>query len=168
VFSLGFFLLQHSTASSCWFVIRGIVYDVTTFLEDHPGGDDVLKGSAKGSFSGFFAFLMFFFFVVGMSKTFWFGVLKCLFVDKAGKDATQAFEDIGHSPEAEQQMTKYAIGKIKGGSKATADKKKSSSAGTTTSKRKRKHTTLLLIVYCRKCCRDTALAKDCCSSCKHT
>jgi hypothetical protein len=25
-------------------VIRGTVYDVTKFLEDHPGGDDVLKG----------------------------------------------------------------------------------------------------------------------------
>ncbi len=37
-------LSQHNTAESCWFVIRGVVYDVTKFLEDHPGGDDVLKG----------------------------------------------------------------------------------------------------------------------------
>ena len=64
-------------------MIRGTVYDVTAFLEDHPGGDDVLK-------------------------------------DKAGQDATQAFEDIGHSPEAEQQMAKYAIGRVRGGKAAAA------------------------------------------------
>ncbi len=40
--------------------------------------------------------------------------------DKAGQDATQAFEDIGHSPEAEQQMAKYAIGRLKGGKAAPA------------------------------------------------
>ncbi len=86
---------QHKTASSCWFVIRGTVYDVTAFLEDHPGGDDVLK-------------------------------------DKAGQDATQAFEDIGHSPEAEQQMAKYAIGKLRGGKAAAANATTRKTAGSAT------------------------------------
>ena len=58
--------------------------------------------------------------------------------DKAGKDATQAFEDIGHSPEAEQQMEKYAIGKLKGGAQAKAAEKKSASKSSTgSSKRER-------------------------------
>ena len=39
-------LAQHNTGASCWFAIRGTVYDVTAFLEDHPGGDDVLKDKA--------------------------------------------------------------------------------------------------------------------------
>jgi hypothetical protein len=29
---------KHNSGSSCWVVIRGIAYDVTTFLDDHPGG----------------------------------------------------------------------------------------------------------------------------------
>lgn len=28
----------HHTAESCWVVIEGVVYDLTTFLPDHPGG----------------------------------------------------------------------------------------------------------------------------------
>ncbi|TFY57580.1 hypothetical protein EVG20_g8489 [Dentipellis fragilis] len=33
---------QHDSASSCWVSHRGRVYDVTGFLADHPGGDDLL------------------------------------------------------------------------------------------------------------------------------
>jgi L-lactate dehydrogenase (cytochrome) len=29
---------KHDSADSCWVVIREIVYDVTAFLDDHPGG----------------------------------------------------------------------------------------------------------------------------------
>jgi 4-hydroxysphinganine ceramide fatty acyl 2-hydroxylase len=32
----------HNTASKCWVSRRGKVYDITTFLKDHPGGDDVI------------------------------------------------------------------------------------------------------------------------------
>uniref|UniRef100_A0A7S1TD50 Cytochrome b5 heme-binding domain-containing protein n=1 Tax=Compsopogon caeruleus TaxID=31354 RepID=A0A7S1TD50_9RHOD len=35
-------LQQHTKKQSCWMVIHGDVYDVTPFLLDHPGGDDVL------------------------------------------------------------------------------------------------------------------------------
>ncbi|XWS47242.1 hypothetical protein CRYUN_Cryun14cG0135900 [Craigia yunnanensis] len=38
---------QHNNAKDCWLVIEGKVYNVTKFLEDHPGGDDVLL-SATG------------------------------------------------------------------------------------------------------------------------
>lgn len=33
---------QHSTKDDCWVVIDGKVYDVTAYLDEHPGGDDVL------------------------------------------------------------------------------------------------------------------------------
>ncbi|KAL9411232.1 hypothetical protein AB3S75_044927 [Citrus x aurantiifolia] len=46
------------------------VYEVTKFLEDHPGGDEVL-----------------------LSVT--------------GKDATDDFEDVGHSPSAREMMDQY-------------------------------------------------------------
>jgi cytochrome b involved in lipid metabolism len=28
---------QHNTESDCWLIIHGKIYDVQTFLEDHPG-----------------------------------------------------------------------------------------------------------------------------------
>ncbi|CAL9092503.1 unnamed protein product [Musa acuminata var. zebrina] len=65
----------HNTHKDCWLVINGKVYDVTKFLEDHPGGDDVLLSST-------------------------------------GKDATDDFEDIGHSNTARAMMDEYFVGKI--------------------------------------------------------
>lgn len=38
---------QHNTREDCWVVIDGKVYDVTEYLDEHPGGDDVLL-SASG------------------------------------------------------------------------------------------------------------------------
>ncbi|GAA6043520.1 hypothetical protein JCM8097_002256 [Rhodosporidiobolus ruineniae] len=33
---------KHRTAKDCWVVHNGKVYDVTQFLEDHPGGDNLI------------------------------------------------------------------------------------------------------------------------------
>ncbi|ONI26140.1 hypothetical protein PRUPE_1G006400 [Prunus persica] len=52
-----------------------MVYDVTKFLEDHPGGDDVL-----------------------LSAT--------------GKDATDDFEDVGHSDNARDMLKDMYVGDI--------------------------------------------------------
>lgn len=68
----------HASRKDCWVIIHGKVYDVTRFLEDHPGGEDVLlHASASG-------------------------------------DATEAFEDVGHSTSAISMMSSYVIGSIKG------------------------------------------------------
>ncbi|GAA5996777.1 hypothetical protein JCM5350_007784 [Sporobolomyces pararoseus] len=32
----------HSSASDCWVTYKGKVYDVTSFLEDHPGSDELI------------------------------------------------------------------------------------------------------------------------------
>jgi len=37
---------EHNTDEDCWFAIHGKVYDVTKFLEDHPGGIDSLTAVA--------------------------------------------------------------------------------------------------------------------------
>ncbi|KMZ56874.1 Cytochrome b5, seed isoform [Zostera marina] len=65
----------HNTDKDCWLIIDGKVYDVTNFLEDHPGGDDVL-------------------------------------ISATGKDATDDFEDVGHSTSARSMMDDYYIGDI--------------------------------------------------------
>ncbi|EOA28116.1 hypothetical protein CARUB_v10024300mg [Capsella rubella] len=66
---------EHNQAHDCWLVINGKVYNVTKFLEDHPGGDDVLLSST-------------------------------------GKDATDDFEDVGHSESAREMMEQYYVGEI--------------------------------------------------------
>lgn len=35
-------LSLHNTSESCWIAIHGVVFDVTGFLYDHPGGADLL------------------------------------------------------------------------------------------------------------------------------
>ncbi|KAK7255951.1 hypothetical protein RIF29_29380 [Crotalaria pallida] len=66
---------EHNTSKDCWLVIHGKVYDVTRFLDDHPGGDDVLLTST-------------------------------------GKDATDDFEDVGHSKGARKMLDEFYVGDI--------------------------------------------------------
>ncbi|KAL9240119.1 hypothetical protein vseg_014376 [Gypsophila vaccaria] len=75
---------SHNTREDCWLIIHSKVYDVTKFLEEHPGGDEVLLAST-------------------------------------GKDASDDFEDTGHSDSAKALMSQYYIGDI---DKATIPTKK--------------------------------------------
>ncbi|RWR77192.1 cytochrome b5-like protein isoform X1 [Cinnamomum micranthum f. kanehirae] len=66
---------QHNTHSDCWVVIDGKVYDVTDYLDKHPGGDDIILAYT-------------------------------------GIDATDEFEDTGHSKSAREMMKDYCIGEL--------------------------------------------------------
>ncbi|KAK4270237.1 hypothetical protein QN277_023298 [Acacia crassicarpa] len=66
---------RHNDAKDCWLVINGKVYNVTKFLEEHPGGDDAL-------------------------------------ISATGKDATDDFEDVGHSTSAVSMMEEFYVGDI--------------------------------------------------------
>lgn len=37
---------KHRSKDSCWMAIEGKVYDVTNFLDEHPGGEDFLLDNA--------------------------------------------------------------------------------------------------------------------------
>lgn len=37
-------LQKHNSASDCWMAIDGKVYDVTNFISQHPGEDEILRG----------------------------------------------------------------------------------------------------------------------------
>jgi len=66
---------KHNDNQSSWIIIHNNVYDVTEFLNEHPGGEEVL-------------------------------------LEQAGKNGSEAFEDVGHSSDARELMVKYKIGEI--------------------------------------------------------
>ncbi|KAH8834156.1 cytochrome b5-like heme/steroid binding domain-containing protein [Flagelloscypha sp. PMI_526] len=68
-------LKQHTDKSNLWVLLHGKVYDVSKFLDEHPGGDEVI-------------------------------------LSEAGQDATEAFEDVGHSDEARELLPGMLIGEF--------------------------------------------------------
>ncbi|EEU34801.1 uncharacterized protein NECHADRAFT_39634 [Fusarium vanettenii 77-13-4] len=66
---------QHKTRDDCYIIIRDKVYNVSKFLDEHPGGDDVI-------------------------------------MDMAGEDTTEAFDDVGHSEEANEMLAAIFVGEI--------------------------------------------------------
>ncbi|KAG7526061.1 hypothetical protein JOB18_036265 [Solea senegalensis] len=60
---------------STWIIIHNKVYDVTKFLEEHPGGEEVLR-------------------------------------EQAGGNATESFEDVGHSSDAREMASSMLIGEV--------------------------------------------------------
>jgi len=66
---------RHSKFEDCWVIVEDRVYDLTSFLEHHPGGYDAI-------------------------------------LEYAGKDATEAFNDFGHSDYAEKILESYFLGDL--------------------------------------------------------
>ncbi|KAG2218549.1 hypothetical protein INT45_006310, partial [Circinella minor] len=66
---------KHNKRNDLYVVVHNKVYDITAFLNEHPGGEDVL-------------------------------------MDEGGRDATEAFEDIGHSDDARELLEKYYVGDL--------------------------------------------------------
>lgn len=65
----------HNLSNDTWLIIHDKVYDITTFLEEHPGGEEVL-------------------------------------LEQAGADATESFEDVGHSTDAREMLEQYYVGEL--------------------------------------------------------
>ncbi|KAF2820193.1 hypothetical protein CC86DRAFT_471334 [Ophiobolus disseminans] len=63
----------HSTKDNLWVTIHGKVYDVTSYVRDHPGGEEIL-------------------------------------VDVAGKAASEEYDEVGHSEDADQILNDHLIG----------------------------------------------------------
>ncbi|WWC59983.1 uncharacterized protein I303_102546 [Kwoniella dejecticola CBS 10117] len=89
-------LKEHNTRESLWMLLHDKVYDITAFMDEHPGGDEVL-------------------------------------VEEAGRDATEAFEDVGHSDEAREMLPKMLLGDFYGEKKTKTKKAVSSTGGSTSS-----------------------------------
>uniref|UniRef100_A0A8C5WT44 Cytochrome b5 n=1 Tax=Laticauda laticaudata TaxID=8630 RepID=A0A8C5WT44_LATLA len=66
---------KHNHSQSTWIIINRRIYDLTKFLEEHPGGEEVLR-------------------------------------EQAGGDATESFEDVGHSTDARTLSETFIIGEL--------------------------------------------------------
>lgn len=66
---------EHNTSDSAWIIINNNVYDITQFLDTHPGGDEII-------------------------------------LEMTGNDATQDFQDIGHSNDALGFLKAMKIGSV--------------------------------------------------------
>ncbi|KAJ1503210.1 hypothetical protein HMI54_008322 [Coelomomyces lativittatus] len=65
----------HATRSDVWITIHNKIYNVTSFIEEHPGGEEVI-------------------------------------LELAGNDATEAFEDVGHSDSAKDLLKTFYVGDL--------------------------------------------------------
>ncbi|XP_051187069.1 cytochrome B5-like protein isoform X1 [Lolium perenne] len=45
---------EDNTRKDCWIIIKDKVYDVTPYVEEHPGGDAILNNAGADSTEGFF------------------------------------------------------------------------------------------------------------------
>ncbi|KAJ7591461.1 cytochrome b5-like heme/steroid binding domain-containing protein [Mycena floridula] len=68
-------LTKNSTKDCMYILIGGKVYNVTSFMDEHPGGDEVIMA-------------------------------------EKGQDATEAFEDVGHSDEARALLPGMLVGEF--------------------------------------------------------
>ncbi|TFK95231.1 cytochrome b5-like heme/steroid binding domain-containing protein [Pterulicium gracile] len=66
---------EHTQRKNLYVLLSGKVYDVSKFIDEHPGGDEVLLA-------------------------------------QAGQDATDSFEDVGHSDEAREFLPDFYVGDI--------------------------------------------------------
>ncbi|TDZ33965.1 putative cytochrome b5 [Colletotrichum spinosum] len=90
---------EHNTKKDIYIVVHDKVYDCTKFVDEHPGGEEVL-------------------------------------LDVGGQDATEAFEDVGHSDEARETLDQLYVADLKRQAGDPAPKKQapaSSSASSTES-----------------------------------
>jgi len=67
---------SHTTKKDLYVVIHDKIYNASSFVDEHPGGEEVL-------------------------------------LDVGGQDATEAFEDVGHSDEAREILEGLLVGKLK-------------------------------------------------------
>lgn len=45
---------QHNKRTDCWIIIKDKVYDMTSYVDEHPGGDAILAHAGDDSTEGFY------------------------------------------------------------------------------------------------------------------
>ncbi|KAI4380717.1 hypothetical protein MLD38_006878 [Melastoma candidum] len=44
----------HNKRSDCWLILKDKIFDVTSYVEEHPGGDSILNNAGDDSTEGFY------------------------------------------------------------------------------------------------------------------
>uniref|UniRef100_A0A1J3EAJ8 Cytochrome B5-like protein n=1 Tax=Noccaea caerulescens TaxID=107243 RepID=A0A1J3EAJ8_NOCCA len=47
-------IAAHNKRDDCWIIIKDKVYDITSYVEEHPGGDAILDHAGDDSTDGFY------------------------------------------------------------------------------------------------------------------
>jgi len=80
---------KHNSINDCWLIIDNIVYDVSDYLQCHPAG-----GISIYNYSFSLKKLQFYLLLLLLPIL----ILAKYLLEYAGKDATHAFREFGHSP----------------------------------------------------------------------
>ncbi len=78
---------KHSSESDCWTIINNNVYDISSYIPQHPGGDEILQACGKDGTS--------------------------LFTSRETSDGEQVGSGTPHSSTAEGQLETLKIGTLK-------------------------------------------------------
>lgn len=78
---------QHNTATDCWTIIAGNVYDLTSYIKSHPGGDDIVRACGQDSTS--------------------------LFMQRTTSDGESVGSGTPHSQSAQAQLERLKIGTLR-------------------------------------------------------
>jgi cytochrome b involved in lipid metabolism len=77
---------KHTTKTDCWTIISGSVYNLTSFIPQHPGGDEILRAC-------------------GIDAT-------SLFTERHTSDGKAVGSGTPHSSEAESDLARLKIGTL--------------------------------------------------------
>jgi cytochrome b involved in lipid metabolism len=93
---------EHNTKSNIYVVIHDKIYNASKFIDEHPYALPNLVSTAGRTRRG-----------VALSLTKCYSGGEEVLLDVAGQDATEAFEDVGHSDEARETLSQLQIGVLK-------------------------------------------------------
>jgi cytochrome b involved in lipid metabolism len=77
---------EHNKKNDCWTIINGKVYDITSYVPRHPGGDEIVKACGRDGSS--------------------------LFASRTTEDGDKIGSGTSHSAGAARQLEQYFIGNL--------------------------------------------------------
>lgn len=77
---------KHNSKDDCWTIVQGNVYDITSYIPNHPGGDEILRACGEDGTE--------------------------LFTARTDKDGETVGSGTPHSPSAQSQLEAFLVGRL--------------------------------------------------------